>query len=117
VYFSKICREIQVSLKPENNKEHFTYKSIVFKKWYRLLDNLEKYYRAGQATDGSMAVQIRHNYANIKIPNTSPVAIFTQRKKQHLRVKGDMLILIREKATTKPQSIPLKSISRQRMEQ
>jgi len=39
----------------ENIKTHILYSVTFFRKSYRLWDNVEKYCRAGQATDGNMA--------------------------------------------------------------
>ena len=43
----KICRE--------NQNTHFVFSNFFFRKSYRLRDNVEKYFRAGQATDDNMA--------------------------------------------------------------
>jgi hypothetical protein len=43
----KICRK--------NQNTNFMFNNISFRKYYRLRDNVEKYYRTGQATDENKA--------------------------------------------------------------
>jgi len=39
----------------ENQNKHFYIREIFFRKPYRVWDNVEKYFRAGQVTDDNMA--------------------------------------------------------------
>jgi hypothetical protein len=54
----------------ENQNTHFIFNIFFFRKSYRLWENVEKYYRDGQATDGNVIRHTHFAYWITQVTNT-----------------------------------------------